>query len=105
MAKITVHPGGFIRRNYVDELGLDVAELAEVLEVPESAMNRLLNEEADLLPQLAIKLSRVLGRSAESWMNMQVNYALARHQGELRDWMPARRVTPAGFAAPSEHSP
>mgnify|MGYP001815109691 FL=1 len=29
MAKITVHPGGFIKRNYIDELGLTAAELEQ----------------------------------------------------------------------------
>ena len=36
MAKITIHPGGFIKRNYIDELGLKATELADALEVSES---------------------------------------------------------------------
>lgn len=98
MSKITMHPGEFIKTNYVDELGLKIAELAEALEIPESALARLLNEESDLSPQLAIKLSKVLGRSAESWINMQTSHALAQHEAELGGWTPARQVGGLGGA-------
>ena len=97
MAKITVHPGGFIKRNYIDELNLKAVELAGALEVSESTMSRLLHEKIDLSPQLAVKVSKVLGRSAESWMVMQANYTLAKYQGELESWAPTHRVTAEGL--------
>lgn len=99
MAKITVHPGGFIKRNYIDALGLKATELAEALEVSESTMSRLLHEKIELSPALAIKVSKVLGRSAESWMAMQANHTLARYQDELEEWTPTRRVTAKGLVA------
>ena len=102
MAKITVHPGGFIKRNYLEALGLKAAELAEALEVSESTMSRLLYEKIDLSPQLAVKISKVLGRSAESWMAMQANHTLARIQDELAQWAPKRQVTADGLVVISK---
>jgi addiction module HigA family antidote len=99
MAKITVHPGGFIKRNYIDELGLTATELAEALEVSESTLSRLVHEKIDLSPALAVKLSKVLGRSAESWMAMQANHTLARYQAELEQWTPTKQVTAEGLVA------
>ena len=99
MAKITVHPGGFIKRNYIDELGLKATELADALEVSESTLSRLLHEKIDLSPTLAVKLSKVLGRSAESWMTMQANHTLARYQAELEQWTPTWKVTAQGLVA------
>ena len=99
MAKITVHPGGFIKRNYMDELGLRATELAGALEVSESTLSRLLHEKIDLSPTLAVKVSKVLGRSAESWMAMQANHTLARYQAELESWTPTRQVTAEGLVA------
>lgn len=92
MPKITVHPGGFIKRNYVDELGLNLAELAEVLEISEADLVRLLDEKIDLSPQLAVKLSKVLGCSAQSWINMQTAHTLAQHEAELDNWAPAHQL-------------
>jgi addiction module HigA family antidote len=102
MAKITVHPGGFIKRNYIDELGLTATELADALEVSESTLSRLVHEKIDLSPALAVKMSKVLGRSAESWMAMQANHTLARYQAELEQWTPTKQVTAEGLRRPSE---
>ena len=99
MAKITVHPGGFIKRNYIDELGLTATELADALEVSESTLSRLVHEKIDLSPALSVKVSKVLGRSAESWMAMQANHTLARCEAELGQWTPTRQVTAEGFVA------
>jgi addiction module HigA family antidote len=97
MNKITAHPGGFIKRNYIDELGLRATDLADALEVSESTLSRLIHEKIDLSPALAVKLSKVLGRSAESWMAMQANHTLARYQAELGEWTPTRKVTTEGL--------
>jgi addiction module HigA family antidote len=105
MAKITVHPGGFIKRNYIDALGLKATELADALEVSESTMSRLIHEKIDLSPALAVKVSKVLGRSAESWMTMQGNHTLARYQVELEKWTPTRHVTAKGLVAVGGSTP
>ncbi len=97
MAKITVHPGGFIKRNYMDELGLTGTELADALEVSESTLSRLVHERIDLSPALAVKVSKVLGRSAESWMAMQANYTLAKYKSALEQWTPTKQVTAEGL--------
>ena len=62
MAKITVHPGGFIKRNSIDELGLTTTEMADALEVSESTLSCLVHEKIDLSPAMAVKVSKVLGR-------------------------------------------
>ncbi|MCV5433109.1 HigA family addiction module antitoxin, partial [Escherichia coli] len=41
-----------------------------------STLSRVLNGKADLSVEMALRLSRVLGRSAESWINMQTQYSL-----------------------------
>jgi addiction module HigA family antidote len=82
--RIPTHPGKFIQRVYLDELDISAANLASALEINKATMSRLLNEKADLSPTLALKLSEVLGRSAQSWMNMQANHSLAKIEAELR---------------------
>jgi plasmid maintenance system antidote protein VapI len=60
-------------------------------------LSRLVHEKIDLSPALAVKLSKVLGRSAESWMAMQANHTLARYQAELEQWRPTKQVTAQGL--------
>jgi len=71
-----MHPGEFIKRVYLEPFNIGVNELARSLQVNPSTLSRLLNGKSDVSPEMALKLSRVIGRSPESWMMMQDNYDL-----------------------------
>ena len=71
-----VHPGVFIREMFMEPLEISAADLSEKLHVSSSTLSRVLNGKADLSVEMALRLSRVLGRSAESWINMQTQYSL-----------------------------
>jgi len=85
--------------NILRKSTLRATELAAALEVSGSTLSRLVHEKIDLSPALAVKLSKVLGRSAESWMAMQAKHTLARYQAELEHWTPTRQVTAEGLVA------
>jgi addiction module HigA family antidote len=70
------HPGAFIKRVYLEAFDLSANYVAEKLKVSPSTLNRVLNERAGVSPEMALKLSRVLGRSPESWLLMQDNFDL-----------------------------
>ena len=80
------HPGEFLRSVYLDELGVSVRQVAESLGVSPSTFNRLLNGQSNVSPEMALRLSKMLGRSPESWLAMQDSYDLwhARKQIDLR---------------------
>jgi len=82
--RIPTHPGRFIQRVYLDELDVSASDLANALEINKATLSRLLNEKADLSPTLALKLGEVLGRSPQSWMNMQANHSLAKIEADLK---------------------
>ncbi len=56
--------------------GVTVTGLAEQLGVTRVALSRILNSRAGISADMAIKLARVFGGSAESWLYMQANYDL-----------------------------
>ena len=71
------HPGTLIRNTYIEPFeDMTANRIADELGCARSTFNRLVNENADISPQMAIRLSRVLGSSAESWMSLQTNYNL-----------------------------
>src|SRR5476649_1297018 len=72
------HPGKFIKETYIDPLNISLRKAALDLDVAPSMFSRLINGEADLSPEMALKLSKALGRTPESWMQMQSNYELWR---------------------------
>ena len=78
-----IHPGAFIKRVYLEPFGLGSNELARRLKVSGGLISRLLNGKTDISPAMALKLSKVLGRSAESWLLMQDNYNLWQERQKI----------------------
>jgi len=70
------HPGEFIREVYIAPFDISARKVAENLRVSASTLNRLLNGESNVSPEMALRLSKTLGRSPESWLAMQDQYDL-----------------------------
>ena len=71
------HVGELIQRTYIEPFDqVSANKIAEALKVNPNKFNRLLNGKSDLSPEMAVRLSIVLGRSAKSWMRLQENYDL-----------------------------
>ncbi len=70
------HPGEFIQVTYMEPFGLSCRYLAEQLDVAASTLNRVLKKQSGVSPEMALRLSKALGRSTESWLTMQDAYDL-----------------------------
>ena len=71
-----MHPGAFIKRVYLEPNNIGSNELSRQLKVSAGLVSRLVNGKTGLSSEMALKLSKVLGRSPESWLLMQDNYDL-----------------------------
>ena len=72
------HPGEIIRDVCINPLGLTVTQAAEGLGVTRKTLSLLLNGHAGISPEMAVRLSQSFGRSPESWLQLQLQYDLAR---------------------------
>ena len=71
------HPGAFIKEVYLDALeNVSSRTVAEKLHVAPSTFNRIIQGESNISPEMALRLSKTLGRSPESWLAMQDHYDL-----------------------------
>ncbi|MBE9061464.1 HigA family addiction module antitoxin [cf. Phormidesmis sp. LEGE 11477] len=70
------HPGKFIRRTYIEPFEVSARQIAGFLKVSPSTFSRLIAEQNRVTPDMAIRLSKVLGRSPQSWLQMQMNHDL-----------------------------
>jgi len=70
------HPGEFIKQTYMETCGLSCRFLAGELNVAASTLNRILKHQSGVSPEMALRLSKALGRSPESWLAMQDSYDL-----------------------------
>ena len=65
------HPGEFITEIYLDPNGVSGRELAEKLDVAASTLSRVLKGSSRVTPEMALRLSKAIVRSPESWLAMQ----------------------------------
>ena len=72
------HPGLSVRVDCLEPLGMTVTEASQALGVSRQALNNLVNGRSGISPELAIRLSKAFGGTAEGWLSMQVAYDLAR---------------------------
>src|ERR1700727_1345780 len=72
------HPGRIIRDDCLQPLGLSVTSGAKILGVSRQTLNNLVNQQAGISPEMAIRLSKAFGSTAQTWMRLQSNYDLAR---------------------------
>lgn len=70
------HPGEFITQVYLEPNHISGRELAAKLGVAASTLNRVLRGTSGISPEMALRLSKALGRSPESWLAMQYNHDL-----------------------------
>ena len=70
------HPGEILRELCLEPLGLSVTRTAEALGVSRKTLSEILNGRAGISPEMAIRLSKAFGTTAESWLNQQVQYDL-----------------------------
>ena len=72
------HPGGFVRDECIEPLGLTITQAAAALGVTRVTLSELVNGRRGISPEMAVRLSKAFGGSAESWLVQQAQYDLAQ---------------------------
>lgn len=72
-----VHPGEVLREEFLEPLGITPAALARALHVSAPTINDIVRDRRGITADTAIRLGRYFGTSAQFWMNLQTEYALA----------------------------
>lgn len=78
-----VHPGEYLREEYLLPLGLSAGALAKKLNLPRTRIERVVKEEIGITPDTALRLARYFNTSAAFWMNFQQAYELETEAQKL----------------------
>lgn len=76
--KSPAHPGGFVKSEIIEPMGLSVTEAARALGVTRPALSALVNERAALSSEMALRIEKAFGVSMDKLMRMQGSYQIAR---------------------------
>jgi len=71
-------PGGFVLRDCIEPLGLTITGAAAALGVTRTTLSELVNGRRGISAEMAVRLSKVFGGSAATWLTQQVHYDLAQ---------------------------
>src|SRR5574340_1236716 len=85
--KSPAHPGGFVKTEIIESLGLSVTDAARALGVTRPALSAFLNERASLSPEMALRIEKAFGISMDTLMRMQNSFAIAqarKREGEIK---------------------
>ena len=93
------HPGEIIRDQCLEPLGLSVTDAAKGLGVTRKALSELLNGHAGVSPEMAIRLEKAFGSTAETWLRMQLAYDLWQAEQRAGD-LNVTRFPPPPTPAP-----
>jgi len=79
------HPGGIVRRQCLEPLGLTVTRTAQGLGITRQALSELVNERTGVSVDMAIRLSKAFGSTPETWLGMQMAYDLWQARDRARE--------------------
>jgi addiction module HigA family antidote len=85
------HPGEIIREFCIEPLNLSVTEAANALGVTRKTLSALLNGRSGISPEMALRLSKVFGRTPEGWLRLQLQFDLSKTE-QLVDIRKLKRV-------------
>ena len=80
---VAIHPGEFLREDYMKPLGLSVNALALALRVPSTRVGEIVHERRGITVDTAHRLGIYFGTTPNFWMNMQMAYEMAVAEREL----------------------
>jgi len=72
------HPGEIIREFCIEPLNLSVTGAANALGVTRKTLSALLNGRSGISPEMALRLSKVFGRTPEGWLRLQIQFDLSK---------------------------
>ena len=84
--KSPAHPGGFVKSEIIEGLGLSVTDAARALGVTRAALSALVNQRAQLSPEMALRIEKAFGVSMDTLMRMQNSFDIAqarKREGEI----------------------
>ena len=90
------HPGEMIREDFLPDYGLPVSHFAQALGVSRQTVNELLRERRAVSPEMALRLSRLFGNTAEFWLNAQQAVDLWDGAREIKEQL--ARIAPLRVA-------
>lgn len=81
--RISTHPGEILKEEFLDPHGLSINRAASLMRVTADRVSKITRQERSITADTAMRLSRLLGTTAEFWLNLQMAYDLSKARQEI----------------------
>jgi antitoxin HigA-1 len=81
-----IHPGQLIKAELIEANGLTVTQVAGMLKVSRQAVSNIINEKADISPEMALRIATVFGGTPDIWLRLQAKYDLEIAVSKISDF-------------------
>ncbi len=71
-----IHPGEILREEIIATNKLTVTEAAKLLGISRQSLNNIIHEKSDITPEMAFRIAKVFGGTADIWANLQTKFNL-----------------------------
>lgn len=71
-----IHPGEILREEVIFANDLTVTEAAKMLGISRQSLNKIIHERSDITPEMAFRIAKVFGGTADIWANLQTKFNL-----------------------------
>lgn len=78
MERQPIHPGEILLHDLMEPLGITQKGLAAALRTSFRTINEIINGKRGVSPDMALRLAKYFGMSADFWLNAQKNYELQK---------------------------
>jgi len=92
MKRPPTHPGGILKRQYIEPLSLTISELANTLGISRKTLSKIVNERGAITPDMALRLSKAFKTTPELWLNLQQTYDLWQASHNSEDWKSIKAI-------------
>ncbi|GAC1331558.1 MAG: HigA family addiction module antitoxin [Beijerinckiaceae bacterium] len=86
------HPGRIVK-DAIEELNLSVVDAAGGLGITRQQLHKIMAGRSAVTPEMAVRLEKALGSTADTWLRMQMNYDLAQIRGRA-SFIRVKRLAP-----------
>ena len=87
-----IHPGVMLKDELIEFNKLTVTEVAGMLKVSRQALSNIINQKADVSPEMALRIATVFGGTPDLWLRLQAKYDLEKAAKKINSFklMPYR---------------
>ena len=73
-----IHPGELLKAELIEANGLTITEVASMPKVSRQALSNIINQKADISPEMVLRITTVFGGTPDIWLRLQAKYDLSK---------------------------